>query len=108
MKRLAALLPGPPARVIDAGCGPGLYAVDLAALGYDVLGVDVDGAVLSHARKLAAARPVRGRARFRRADLRELRPPPESFDAALLIYYVLENFPRRDQARDLNSAAIRS
>src|SRR5439155_19512754 len=65
------------------------------------LGVDVGGAVLSHARKLAAARPVRGRARFRRADLRELRPPPESFDAALLIYYVLETFPRRDQARVL-------
>jgi SAM-dependent methyltransferase len=63
--------------------------------------VDVDAAVLAHARRLARDRRLSGRARFRRADLRELGVRPRSVDAVLLIYYVLENFPRSDQARVL-------
>jgi SAM-dependent methyltransferase len=40
----------PPARVLDAGCGTGRVAIRLAELGYDVLGVDVDAAMLAMAR----------------------------------------------------------
>jgi SAM-dependent methyltransferase len=43
------LLP-PPARVLDAGCGTGRIAVRLHELGYDVVGVDVDAAMLAVAR----------------------------------------------------------
>ncbi|MFC4785668.1 class I SAM-dependent methyltransferase [Nocardioides sp. MAHUQ-72] len=39
-----------PARVLDAGCGTGRIAVRLAGLGYDVVGVDVDEAMLAVAR----------------------------------------------------------
>jgi SAM-dependent methyltransferase len=86
-----------PARILDAACGPGLYALPLAAAGHEVMGVDVSPAALRHARRLARASRTRGRVTFRSADLRELRPPSKPFDAAILIYYVLEAFPRREQ-----------
>jgi SAM-dependent methyltransferase len=41
---------GPPARVLDAGCGTGRIAARLAELGYDVVGVDVDEVMLDVAR----------------------------------------------------------
>ena len=53
VRRLLRILPAAPVDVLDAGCGPGLYAVRLARLGYRVTGVDVGGAVLRHARSLA-------------------------------------------------------
>src|SRR5438132_771610 len=97
VRRLRRLLPEPPSRVLDAACGPGLYAVRLAAAGYDVTGVDVGPAALRHARSLARARAVRGRVRFQHGDLRTLEPPKRPYDAAIVIYYVLEAFQRADQ-----------
>lgn len=43
-------LVGPPARVLDAGCGTGRIAVHLDELGYAVVGVDVDPPMLDVAR----------------------------------------------------------
>ncbi len=43
----------PPARVLDAGCGTGRVAIRLAELGYDVVGVDLDAAMLAMAREEA-------------------------------------------------------
>lgn len=43
-------LPRPPARVLDAGCGTGRVAAELARRGLDVVGVDVDAAMLAQAR----------------------------------------------------------
>lgn len=40
-------------RVLDAGCGTGRVAIELAARGYHVTGVDVDQAMLSTARDKA-------------------------------------------------------
>lgn len=40
-------------RVLDAGCGTGRVAIELAARGYDVVGVDVDGGMLGTARAKA-------------------------------------------------------
>lgn len=40
-------------RVLDAGCGTGRVAIELAARGYHVTGVDVDPAMLSTARDKA-------------------------------------------------------
>ena len=94
IRRLRRLIPAPPSRVLDAGCGPGLYAVELARLGHDVTGVDVSAPALRHARSLVRDAKPSGSARFVRADLRAVALPPESFDAALLVYYVLEAFPR--------------
>ncbi|MGI8847683.1 MAG: methyltransferase domain-containing protein [Candidatus Dormibacteria bacterium] len=96
VRRLRRLLPEPPARILDAACGPGLYAVRLAALGYAVDGVDVGPAVLEHARRLARRRGVSGRTTFAGADLRDIAVGGDH-DAVLLIYFVLEGFPRVTQ-----------
>jgi SAM-dependent methyltransferase len=42
-----------PATVLDAGCGTGRVAIELASRGYDVVGVDVDPAMLAAARSKA-------------------------------------------------------
>jgi SAM-dependent methyltransferase len=97
VRRLLQLLPRAPARVLDAACGPGLYAVLLAGAGHEVTGIDINPAALRHARLLSAPRRGRGRAIFKRTDLLEAVPPAHLFDAAILIYHVLEAFPRRQQ-----------
>ncbi len=48
-----ALLGGPPARVLDAGCGTGRVAIELDRRGYDTVGLDVDPALLERARAKA-------------------------------------------------------
>jgi SAM-dependent methyltransferase len=42
-----------PAAVLDAGCGTGRVAVELARHGIEVVGVDVDASMLATARRLA-------------------------------------------------------
>ena len=48
-----AALVEPGARVLDAGCGTGRVAVELARRGYDVVGVDNDASMLGVAREEA-------------------------------------------------------
>ena len=72
--------------VLDAACGPGLYAAELLARGAEVVGFDRSEAMLERAR-----RRVGERATLLRADLGEQLPfEPGSFDAivcALAIHY---------------------
>lgn len=42
-----------PSSVLDAGCGTGRVAIELARRGIDVVGVDIDGAMLEAARRKA-------------------------------------------------------
>jgi SAM-dependent methyltransferase len=105
VRRLTRLLPRRPARVLDAGCGPGLYAVRLAAKGHDVTGIDVSPAAIRHARGTARQLQLGGAVRFRQADLRTVDLARGEFDAALLIYFVLEAFPRRVQPAVLRRLA---
>jgi SAM-dependent methyltransferase len=104
--RIGRLIAAPPARVLDAACGPGLYAVRLALRGWQVTGVDTGAAVLRHARGLA--RGARVEVDLWRADLRELDLDAD-FDAAILVYFILESFPRREQVAVLRrlAAALR-
>jgi ubiquinone/menaquinone biosynthesis C-methylase UbiE len=50
---VATLLGDPPALVLDAGCGTGRVAIELARRGYAVVGVDVEQAMLDSARAKA-------------------------------------------------------
>lgn len=100
VRRLARLLPAPPAEILDAGCGPGLYAVRLGAMGYCVHGVDVGPAVIRHARRSAQLAGLQGQVHFDVADLRSL-PVSPRYDAVILIYYVLENLTVRSQVAAL-------
>jgi SAM-dependent methyltransferase len=49
LDHLKTLLPAPPARVLEAGCGRGALAAALTELGYDVTGVDRDAEMVAAA-----------------------------------------------------------
>jgi SAM-dependent methyltransferase len=51
LAHLKPLLPAPPARVLEAGCGRGALAVALVDLGYKVTGVDRNADMAAAARK---------------------------------------------------------
>ena len=72
---------GGPARIIDAGCGDGRLAVRLAALGHQVVAIDIDPVQVERARQAAHRRGVE--LDLRLADLcTEVVGPPA--DGALL------------------------
>jgi SAM-dependent methyltransferase len=78
---LFGLLPPPPARVLDCGCGTGWLSYLLARRGYDVVGVDVS----AEAVELARAHPLfrdGGTPRFVVADAEALTFDAE-FDAVV-------------------------
>ena len=72
-----------PSSVLDAGCGTGRVAVELARHGISVLGVDVDPAMLATARKVAPA------LHWVEGDLATAPLPAASFDVAVLAGNVL-------------------
>jgi SAM-dependent methyltransferase len=83
-----------PRRVLDAGCGTGRVALELARRGIDVVGVDIDDSMLRVAHRLAAA--LDGSApRFVRADLADagalltIGVEPASFDVVVMAGNVL-------------------
>jgi len=84
--RLPADLSG--ARVLDAGCGAGQMAVELAARGADVLAVDISPSLLGVARSRLPA-DLAGRVEFRAGDM--LDPALGGFDHVVamdsLIHY---------------------
>lgn len=74
----------PPAgRVADLGCGPGLYSLELARLGYEVEGIDLSRRSIAHARDEAAREGLS--VVYRNENYLDL-VDQERFDAALMIW----------------------
>jgi SAM-dependent methyltransferase len=75
------------ARILDAGCGTGRVGGVLAAVGHDVVGVDLDPELI------AAARQDHPGSRWLVCDLAELDLPavgiPTGFDAAVCVGHVM-------------------
>ncbi|MBI5303148.1 MAG: class I SAM-dependent methyltransferase [Chloroflexi bacterium] len=64
------LLENQPTRILDLGCGPGLYASRLARRGHECVGIDFSPASIAYAREQAAAERLA--CRYIEADLRAL------------------------------------
>lgn len=80
----------PPAKILDAGCGTGRYAIDLAARGFAVLGVDQSTELTDIARKKTHACTLN--IAFSVADLREFDVPGQFM--AVLCRGVLNDITR--------------
>ena len=104
LELLAQVLPPPPARLLDVGGGPGVYASRLARAGYDVELVDVLPLHVEQARERAAAQPD---APFEAAvaDARDLSSHADgSVDALLLLGPLYHLTDRDDRLRALAEA----
>jgi len=91
-----------PCRILDLGCGPGLYAPHLARFAQRYLGLDFGPASIDHARRFADP----GRIEFRLADLTET-DFGGPHDLALLLYGEMNVFPPED-CLDILTRARRS
>jgi ubiquinone/menaquinone biosynthesis C-methylase UbiE len=80
---LADRLGGAARRVLDVGCGTGNYALALAELGCEVVGIDFAGGMLARAKAKARRSPAL-RVTWESADLNLGLPfPAQSFDGAI-------------------------
>jgi SAM-dependent methyltransferase len=96
MELLDRFLPPAPARVLDIGGGPGVYAAPLAKRGYEVTLIDLTDLHVERAREVSAQQP---RHTFAAAlgDARNLDMPDAAFDAALMfgpLYHLTEHADR--------------
>jgi len=104
LELLDVVLPPPPARLLDVGGGPGVYASRLARAGYAVQLVDALKLHVDQARELAAAQPE---APFDAdvGDARDLSAyGDETADALLLLGPLYHLTEREDRVRALAEA----
>jgi SAM-dependent methyltransferase len=89
------ILHGKTARILDLGCGPGLYCRELALRGHSCVGVDYAPASIRHAREITQGLPCT----FIFDDLRKA-DFGSGFDLAMQIYGEINIFKPAD-ARDI-------
>lgn len=93
------LLKARPARILDLGCGPGLYTTRLAKLGHTCTGIDFSPASVAHAEREASDLPCTYRCEdLRTADL------GEGYDLIMLIFGELNAFSPADAGAVLAKA----
>lgn len=96
------LLSGKPARILDLGCGPGLYAMRLAVLGHECFGIDFSPASIEYARNEAEKYQLD--IKYVHEDIRGATFPDRQ-DLVMLIYGELNVFSAADARRILAKAA---
>src|SRR4030095_1687492 len=101
---LGRSLPPPPAVVLDIGGAAGIYALPLAAAGYQVHLVDPLAMHVQQARRASAAQPAAPPASAAVGDARQLDRPDASADAALLLGPLYHLTDRADRIRALAEA----
>jgi SAM-dependent methyltransferase len=77
----AALKLAPGIRLLDAGCGSGQFALEMAARGAQVTGVDLSPAMIERARSHGAERQID--VEWRVGDLSSLPDPAHHYDAIM-------------------------
>lgn len=94
------LLEGRSGRVLDLGCGPGLYAVRMARLGHSVRGIDFSPASIAYARQQSNALDCV----FELEDVRKA-DYGQGYDLVMFIYGEFNVF-RREQGRAILEKAF--
>lgn len=92
---------GTPGRVLDLGCGPGLYLHRLARLGHAGVGIDLGPASIQYGREVAAAEGLG--CTFRLEDLRQAELGG-GFDLVFMLWGQLNVFRRPEAASLLRQA----
>jgi ubiquinone/menaquinone biosynthesis C-methylase UbiE len=82
---------------LDVGCGTGFLALELAARGHQVVGVDFASAMIEEARRKAAARGLS--VRFEEVDAEQLPFAPRRFDL-VISRHLLWTLPHPERAVD--------
>ena len=98
---ISALLTQASARILDLGCGPGLYTSRLAQLGHECVGIDYSPASIVHAREVAGEGGLR--CTYIEEDLR-LADFGEGYDLVMLISGELNVFSPPSARTILNKA----
>lgn len=71
-------------KILDLGCGPGLYSEMLAKLGHHVTGVDFSQNSIEYARKKAESKNLQ--IKYLNKDYTKLELPENQFDLVILVY----------------------
>ena len=87
------VLSSQPARILDLGCGPGLYTSQLAKLGHECTGVDFSQASIDYAREYAQKTQLR--CSYRLQDIREAEPG-SGYDLVMFIFGEFNVFKPED------------
>jgi SAM-dependent methyltransferase len=103
LELLDRFLPAPPARILDIGGGPGVYAGILAKRGYEVCLLDLVPLHVQQAQAASAAQPA-APFEVRVGDARDLTDPDDSCDAALLLGPLYHLTERDDRLKALREA----
>lgn len=98
------LLDGKTSRILDFGCGPGLYTHRLARLGHECTGVDFSPASIDYAKEAAAGESLQISYELR--DLREF-VPEGRFDLVMMLFGEFNVFAA-NEALSLLKAAFAS
>ena len=95
IRRVALTKPG--SRVLDLGCGPGLYTQRLAEQGFDCFGIDIGPASIEYA--VEQAQGLGERCRYVQGDLRETEFG-SGYDLIMILFGDFNPFPR-DQGLEI-------
>ncbi|HWG43782.1 MAG TPA: methyltransferase domain-containing protein [Gemmataceae bacterium] len=96
----------PGATLLDAGCGIGRHAIELAKRGYRVVGVDFVQSLVGRATQAAQEAGVGEQVQFRAGDCRDLNLGTQ-FDGAICLYDVVGSFPRDEDNKTILQGVAR-
>jgi SAM-dependent methyltransferase len=97
------MLSATPSRILDLGCGPGLYTNRLAKFGHQCVGIDYSPASIAYAQESAAIDKLDNK--FLEVDIRDAVFGVD-YDAVMLIYGELNVFKRTDARLILQKAIV--
>jgi SAM-dependent methyltransferase len=94
-----------PKKILDFGCGSGDSTTELAALGYDVVGIDVSPELVALAEERARLDGVTDRAKFMAVDGTTATLPAAAFDM-VVVQAVLHHVDLKESLRTLEHVLV--